>query len=396
MSPLKLLIGVLLAIPVLVSAQIAPARTWTELREAVQDRVNRNAYPLTGYNKDEVRDVLSRISSLDRDEWARSWIIQGDIHAAQARADQQKDPAKARAAYLNAFRYYSFGAWPTQNAEGKRQALRLANEAFRAYARTSAAHPVEVIRIPFEGKEIIGYLQLPATPRPAPVVITTGGLDVYKEGVVEILGESYLAAGLGYLALDMPGTNESPVMADVGSERVFSRAIDYLLTRKDIDPKRIAMLGASWGGHWSARIGILEKDRIRAAVNWGGPVDGYFQRDWQLKALGTREYLFDLFEARAAVYGAKDLESFLQYGPRMSLKTANLLDRPSAPMLLLNGEKDTQVPIEDLYVMLRSGSVKEAWVNPQGAHIGRGPGWPDLKIFREVVAPWLVRALKPQ
>lgn len=28
--------------------QIAPARTWPELKEAVQERVNRQAYPLTG------------------------------------------------------------------------------------------------------------------------------------------------------------------------------------------------------------------------------------------------------------------------------------------------------------------------------------------------------------
>ena len=233
---------------------------------------------------------------------------------------------------------------------------------------------MEIIRIPFEGKEIVGYLKLPTTSRPAPLVIGIGGLDVYKEALSEMLGAGYLSAGLGYLALDMPGTNEAPVMAEAGAERMFSRAIDYLLTRKDIDPKRIGVVGGSWGGHWAARVGISEKDRVRAAVVWGGPIDSYFQRDWQLKALGTREYLFDLFEARAAVYGVKDLESFLEYGPRMSLKSANLLDRPSAPMLLLNGEKDTQVPIEDLYLMLRHGSVKEAWVNPQGANIGRGPG----------------------
>ena len=78
----------------------------------------------------------------------------------------------------------------------------------------------------------------------------------------------------------------------------------------------------------------------------------------------------------------------------MSLKAAALLDRPSSPMLLVNGERDSQVPIEDLYVMLRSGSVKEAWVNPTGGHIGRGPGWPDTRIFSEVVVPWLARALK--
>jgi len=39
------------------------------------------------------------------------------------------------------------------------------------------------------------------------------------------------------------------------------------------------------------------------------------------KAIGTREYLFELFEARAAIYGAKTLDDFLAYGPKMSLKT---------------------------------------------------------------------------
>ena len=63
-------------------------------------------------------------------------------------------------------------------------------------------------------------------------------------------------------------------------------------------------------------------------------------------------------------------------------------------MLLINGEGDTQVPIDDLYILLRSGTPKEAWVNPQGGHVGRGPGWPDGKIFTDVAMPWLVQVLK--
>src|SRR5690242_14931488 len=147
-------------------AQVAPTRTWPELKEAVLDRVNRNAYPLTGYNASEVREVLDRIQSLDRDEWARSWIEQGDRHFAAAKA--ASDRAKAREEYLNAWRYYAFGAWPTQNSEGKREAERWAAAAFRAYAGL-AEPPIEVLRVPFEGKQLTAYLQLPAGSRPAPV-----------------------------------------------------------------------------------------------------------------------------------------------------------------------------------------------------------------------------------
>ncbi|MEI6300366.1 MAG: alpha/beta fold hydrolase [Betaproteobacteria bacterium] len=376
-------------------AQIALQRTWPELKEAVQDRVNRNAYPLTGYDREEVREVLSRINSLDRDEWARSWVLQGEKHLAEARAAESSNPTKAREAYLAAWRYFGFGAWPTQNSEGKRAAHRRATEAFRGYARL-AQPAIEVVRIPFEGKEIIGYLQLPAVRdgRPAPLVMSVGGLDSYKEYVAEQYGPGYLAAGLAYLALDMPGNGESSIMIDVGAERMYSRVLDYLATRKDIDPKRIGFMGVSWGGHWAARVGFTEKDRLRGSVVWGGPVDVYFSRDWQLKALGTREYLFELFAARASVYGANSLEEFLAYGPRMSLKTAGWLGKPSAPMLLVNGEKDSQVPIEDLYALLRNGSAKEAWVNPEGGHIGRNRDWPDTRIFSDVVVPWLARTLK--
>ena len=38
---------------------------------------------------------------------------------------------------------------------------------------------------------------------------------------------------------------------------------------------------------------------------------------------------------------------------------------------------------------------KEAWVNPQGGHVGRGPGWPDSRILSDVAMPWLVQVLKP-
>ena len=390
---MRILLSLLALLPLIAAAQIAPTRTWPELKEAVQDRVNRNAYPLTGYDATEVREVLSRINSLDRDEWARSWIEQAEKHLAQAKSAQSAgDRAKAREAYLDAWRYYGFGAWPTQNSDGKREAHRRATAAFRDYA--ALAEPaIEVLRVPFEGKEITAYLQLPPGARPAPLVMSVGGLDSYKEYVVEQYGPGYLAAGLAYLAIDMPGTGEAPIKIDVGAERLFSRLLDALAARKEIDAKRIGFMGVSWGGHWAARVAFAEKDRLRAVVDWAGPSDIYFSREWQSKALQTREYLFDLFAARAGVYGVSTLDEFYAYGPRMSLKNGDWLAKPSAPMLLVNGEKDSQVPIDDLYLLLRNGGPKEAWVNPQGGHIGRGPGWPDTRIFKEVVVPWLAMKL---
>ena len=375
------------------SAQIAPARTWPELKQAVQERVNAQRYPLTGFDAREVTEILGRIDSLDRDQWARSWMQNGQGHLDAARRQEASAPHQAAEAYLAAWRYAGFGAWPTQNSAEKQRAHAMGTAAFRAYARL--ADPViEVVRIPFEGKEIIGYLQKPQGVSRPPLVISLGGLDSYKEFVVEQFGPGYLKGGLAYLALDMPGTGESPLKIDVGSDRIFSRVLDHLQTRNDINSARIGFQGVSWGGHWAARIAYAEPQRLRAVVNWAGPVHGYFQRDWQLKALGTREYLFDLFPARAAVYGTDNLEAFLAYGPRMSLKDDGSLSKPSAPLLLVNGSRDTQVPIEDLYLQLNSGSPKQAWVNPEGGHIGRDRNWSDGRIFLEVVVPWLQGMLR--
>src|ERR1700749_4133866 len=103
-------------------AQIAPPRTWPELKDAVQQRVDRNAYPLIGMKPDDVREILSAINSLDRDEWAAAWSKMGTRYADQAAQLAATDRKAAHEAYLMAFRYDAFGGWPTPNSPGKKAA----------------------------------------------------------------------------------------------------------------------------------------------------------------------------------------------------------------------------------------------------------------------------------
>lgn len=378
--------------PAPASAQIAPPRTLDELKAETQARADRNAYPLIGLKPADVREALAHITSLDRDEWAAAWSAVAEKYEAQAAAAEavgRNDEAQQDR--LMAWRLYSFARWPTTNSPGKQQAYAKAIAAFAAYARRLDPAP-ESVHIPFEGKEIVGWLRLPKGVRPAPLVFTISALDSRKEDNVE-RSEAFIRRGIGTFSLDMPGTGEAPLKADIDSERMFARALDYLGTRPEVDARRIVAQGGSWSGYWAAKLGILERDRLRAVVVQGGPIHGYFQPEWQRQALGTREYLFDLFPARASLYGAGSLDEFLAFGPKMSLKTQGLIDRPSAPMLLVNGNKDSQVPIADLDLMLHAGSPKEAWVNPDGGHMGRSAAWPDGKIFEKVVAPWIARQL---
>ncbi len=373
------------------AAQIAPPRTLDELKQETQARADRNAYPLTGLKPDEVREALSNIHSLDRDEWATAWSAIAERYMAKAKAEDASAPDKASADYLQAWRYYAFARWPTENSAGKKAAAKKAIEAFLAHAR-HLDPPLQVVHIPFEGSEIVAYMRLPANVRPAPLVFAISALDSRKEDTAE-RSAAYLKHGIGFFAVDMPGTGQAPIKIDVGSERMFSKALDYLTAQPEIDGHRIVVQGASWSGHWSARLGFIERARLRGVVVQGGPVHEYFQPGWQTKALGTREYLFDLFAARASVYGVETLEQFLAYGPRLSLLDNGMIDKPSAPMLLVNGDHDTQVPIADLNLLLHHGSPKEAWVNPDGGHMGRSAEWPDGKIFERVVLPWVVRQM---
>jgi esterase FrsA len=377
------------------AAQMAPTRTWEELKKETQLRVDRNLGPMGGLKSEEAREALSNIHSLDRDEWAAAWSVIADRYAERAKGEESSNNTDAaRDDYFWAFKYYTAARWPVPNSPGKEKAYQNALAAFRSYGKFLEP-PVEIVHIPFEGKEITVYLRLPKNVRPAPVIFMINGTDSRKED--EIGGrESTFRSGIGIVAVDMPGTGESPIKADAGSERVFSCVLDYLATRPDIDSKRVIAWGTSYGGHWSAILAYKERARLLGAVVQGGPVHDYYTPEWQKKSLGTPEYLFDLFAARAAVYGVKTLDEFYAFNPRLSIKTQGLLGQLSAPMLVLNGEKDSQVPISDLYLLMQSGgSPKWSWVNPDGGHTGRSTEWPSARIGEEIIMPWIKARLEP-
>ena len=376
-----------------VQAQIAPPRTLEELKEEVQSRADRRMYPVAALDPGEVREALANLKSLDRDDWASVWSALGAKHLAFAKTLAATDRRGASRQYRDAVEYFLFARFPLENSPGKLRAYEQALSAFAAYAALQDP-PIEIVRIPFEGRVIVGYLRIPKNVARAPLVITIGGLDGRKENAA-FRNDLYLAYGVAYLSLDMPGTGQSSVrIAAPGAEREFSAALDFVANRPELDATRVVVYGASWGGHWAARLAVTERARIRGVVAQGAPVHEYFQPDWQKKAIGTREYLFELFEARAAIYGVSSLEDFLAYGPRMSLVTSGIADKPSAQMLLINGVKDTQVPIEDSFVLMRSGSPKEVWLNPGGGHMGRSAELSDQRIFEIVTVPWVVRVLR--
>ena len=371
--------AVALALPIAALAQSWGPRSLDELKQETVRRAERNIVPLTGIKAEDAREAMASLESLEPDDWAAAWSRLGERYF-------------ARGDYFHAWDIFNVARWPSERlSPGKQKAYERALAAFQAYAK-SLNPPIETVRIAFEGKEIVAYLRLPPAVRPAPLVFGINGLDSRKEEVIA-RAERYLTAGVGVFAIDMPGTGQAPILIDVGAERMFSAALDYLAKRRDVDAKRIVVQGRSWSGYWAAVLAYTEKDRIRGAVVHGVGIDEYYAPEWQKKAFSTREYLFDIYPARAAVYGTKTMEEFLAYGPRLSLVARGLIDKPSAPMLLVNGERDTQQPIADLYLLMKHGDPKEVWVNPEGGHMGRSERWPQGKVLAEVVEPWVLRRL---
>ena len=369
--------------------RIASPRTLAELREDVVRRIKANGYPGRGIRLSDAESAMAALPSLEPEDWAKVWMTAGDRVTDEA--EQATQPGEQRELFRSAYATYTMGRFPAATTPGKQVAY---DKALGAYMRFTALLPqkLEVVRIPFEGKEIIGYFRKPEGDGPFPLMVQCGGLDYLKEQVAEE-ALSYLPHGLCVFGMDMPGTGQAPIKGDVGAERVFSRVLDWAEQRPDIDATRMFMRGVSWGGHWATRVAIAEKDRLLGAINHGGAVHHFFQPEWQLKALGTREYLMDLFGARANVFGVKTLDEFLDYGPRMSLLKDDMIDRPCAPMLVMNGAKDSQVPIADQLLLLQRGDAKEAWINPKGIHMGFGAGFGPERVIREIITPWLLKRI---
>jgi hypothetical protein len=392
-----LLVCTLMAELVLAQKEERRERTIDEVKTEAVHRAEVGQYPLIGLDPADVKEAFETIHTADKDEWAAGFMRVGDKYFNEAKSLEKSDPTKANADYIRAWRVYSFGRWPFPASPGKQRSYEKALESFLAHARLMDP-PLEVVRIPFEGKEIVGYLRLPKNAKgPVPLVIAVNGLDSRKEDLTESFS-AILPFGIGYLAVDGPGTGQAPIKVSETSERMLSKVLDYAQSRPEVDKNRIAIHGVSWGAYWATKMAIVEHTRLRGCSAQSPPVHEFFQKDWLLNHLvGNREYLFDQVPALMNVYeGVHTLEEMAEFAPKLSLVTQGLLGRPMAPMLILQGALDTQVPIADDYLLLSNGDVpKEAWINPRGGHLGRQVGvWPDPRIFKEVIIPWLVKTLQ--
>lgn len=368
-------------------------RTLEELKTEAQARADRNGYPLLGIKPEDAREALGKLTSLDRDEWGAAWSAIGDRYAAEAESLAAKDPRRADAVFMQAWRVYSFARWPVPNSPGKQRAYERAIEMFTRHGGLQDP-PIEVWRIPFEGSEIITYRQLPKGKENSPLILAISGADSRKEDMAERFAP-LLAHGIGYVAVESPGTGQTPVKATPTADRMHSAVLDAIYKMPQVDTSRVLLYGGSFGGYWGAKLAVTERRRLRAAVVQSPPVHLFFQADFiRQQTLENREYLFDL--GPAMMFMGENIQTMdelcAQFG-KLSLVDQGIVGQPTAPMLVIHGVHDTQVPMADIDLLLHTGDIpKEAWINPSGGHMGRQPkGWTDVAIFKNITMPWFVR-----
>ena len=368
-------------------------RTLDKIKQEVLRRAAR-INPFEGVRRDDVERIVGGLTSLDRDHWAAQWCRVGRDYEAKgdALAKQGASGKQIGDAYFLAFNYCRLGRYPVASTPGKKEAYRDSLRMFRKAAQYFDP-PLQVVEYPFEDRKLTGYLQIPKGAAKPPVVMHWGGVDGWKEDR-QSASATLHRMGLATFTVDMPGTGENPVLyVDPRAERTYSAAIDHLAQRTDIDGSRIGVWGGSYGGYWAARLAFVEAKRLKGAVFHGGNVHYGFQRDWLVPALTqtASTYLFSpasLFEAHSQAMGVKTLEEFLEAASKLSLKDMGLLDQPSAPLLGVNGKRDDQAPVQDIYLLLEHGNPKEARIYPEGGHMGRTPGV-EASVITDMIAAWL-------
>jgi hypothetical protein len=165
-------------------------------------------------------------------------------------------------------------------------------DAFAPLAVVEAPVPYEVEEVAFANGDITlaGTLTLPRTPGPLPAIVLVSGSgpqdrdETLGGGIAikpfRLLADALTRAGVAVLRYDDRGVGKSTGTFSTATTQDFAAdaeaAIGYLLTREEIDPDRIGLLGHSEGGQVAAMLGARDKD-LAFIISLAGP--GVIGRD---------------------------------------------------------------------------------------------------------------------
>ncbi|MGL5040901.1 MAG: esterase FrsA [Aeromonas sp.] len=280
--------------------------------------------------------------------WIYEWSQVAGTYFKQGRAlREQGDKIGALTQLHKAVRYYSIASYPhLKHDELADQAQLLGNMAYREAGRLFKV-PLKEIHVPFHGKNIQGYLHLPTTDKPVPLVIISGGIDSLQLDFLHFYLKQLEPNGIGMLSLDMPGVGYAehwPLVQD--TSRLHQAVLHYLSDVAWVDHQRIAMVGTRLAGNIAARLAFIEPFKLRTVVCLSAGINQVFSnqevfakcprmmRDSLANRLGTDAAKWDEMRVKCQVF---------------SLKTQGLLGaRTSVPILSIGHKRDVVCPEQDI------------------------------------------------
>lgn len=234
------------------------------------------------------------------------------------------------------------------------------------------------------GVPILGEHPADAPPRKLPAIVSGPGyggrefgselgdclrgylvLQVYPRGQGESgklwhPGETYEGAWANYGKADREGYYYQGALSDL------SRGIDYLLTRPDVDPQRIGVMGTSQGGYLVLGAAAIDA-RVKACVS-------------------HVPYLCDIRRNSAFADSFGKDEGFLRTWE--TFEPVNLAPRITCPTLISTGGKDKTCPAETIRAVFdRLGGIKSLAHYPELPHTTCGD-------FYGMSWEWMERYLK--
>jgi dienelactone hydrolase len=210
----------------------------------------------------------------------------------RVRADKERAagrPVSARSSYLRAAMYLDQALFfvlasrtPTRRQEGI-----VYTEMEAAFARAAALFEprFEPVRIPWDGGTIPGWFLSPGGKGQRPTVILNNGSDAQNIDMYVYGGAAALERGWNALIIEGPGQGGNLFLRSQvfihDWQRVITPVVDFLRARGDVDRRRIALIGQSFGGLLVARAAVHER-RLAALVTDTGVTDAFWSWEQEL------------------------------------------------------------------------------------------------------------------
>lgn len=213
-----------------------------------------------------------------------------------------------------------------------------------------------------DGLELSGWLYRPkGATGPGPIVLSFhGGPESQELPSFKSIYQALLAQGIGVFAPNVRGSagfGKKYVNLDNGALREnaikdIKASIDYLVKAGVADPKRIGIMGGSYGGYM-VMAGLTEYPELFAA---GADLFGVV--NFKTFFEHTQPWMAAISKVE---YGNPDTEADMLY----RLSPIHRVDRVTAPTIVLHGANDTNVPVveaEQVVESLKKRSVPVEYV----------------------------------